>query len=161
MEVNQAHRKPFLYSSHCLCICLCTVRTHSTYTHKYICTLIPRFIYLVICHENLFMPLALNIWPSFSWSICFVISLIKSSLLACSIAKLCLILWWPPWIDPCQAPLSMGFPRQGYWSGLPFPSLRDLLDLGIKPVSPSAPALAGGFFTTESPGKLLNSWVIV
>ena len=40
----------------------------------------------------------------------------------------------------------MGFPRQVYWSGLPFPSPGDLLDPGIKPVSP---ALAGRFFTTE------------
>ena len=48
-------------------------------------------------------------------------------------------------------PLSMGFPRQEYWSGLPFPSPGDLPDPGIDPVSP---ALAGGFFTTEPPGKL-------
>ena len=36
-----------------------------------------------------------------------------------------------------QAPLSMGFPRQGYWSGLPFPSPGDLPDPGIEPVSPA------------------------
>ena len=47
-----------------------------------------------------------------------------------------------------QAPL--GFPRQEYWSGLPFPSPGDLLDPGIKPTSL---VLAGGFFITESPGK--------
>ena len=45
---------------------------------------------------------------------------------------------------------SMGFPRQEYRSGLPFPSQGDLPDLGIKPESP---ALAGGFFTTELIGK--------
>ena len=50
----------------------------------------------------------------------------------------------------CQAPLSMGFPRQKYWSGLPFPSPGDLLNPRIKPVSP---ALAGSFFTTEPPAK--------
>ena len=44
----------------------------------------------------------------------------------------------------------MEFPRQGYRSGLPFPSLEDLPNPGIKPMSP---ALAGGFFTTEPPGK--------
>ena len=49
-----------------------------------------------------------------------------------------------------QAPLSMGFPRQKYWSGLPFPSPGDLLDPGIEPATP---ALAGRFFTTEPPGK--------
>ena len=45
----------------------------------------------------------------------------------------------------------MGFPRQEYWSGLPFPSPGDLPDLGIKP---TFPALAGKFFTAELPGKL-------
>ena len=45
----------------------------------------------------------------------------------------------------------MGFPRQEYWSGLPFPSPWDLPNPGIKPASPT---LAEGFFTTEPPGKL-------
>ena len=51
-----------------------------------------------------------------------------------------------------QAPLSMGFPRQEYWSGLPFPSPGDLPDPRIKTGSL---ALAG-FFTSEPPGKLRN-----
>ena len=42
-----------------------------------------------------------------------------------------------PWTVACQAPLSVGFSRQGYLSGLPFPSLGDLSDSGIKPVSPA------------------------
>jgi len=46
----------------------------------------------------------------------------------------------------------MGFPRQEYWSGLPFPPPVNLPDLGIKPASP---ALAGGFFSIVSPGKPL------
>ena len=49
-----------------------------------------------------------------------------------------------------QAPLSMGFPRQESWVGLPFLSPGDLPNPGIEPESP---ALAGGFFTTEPPGK--------
>ena len=49
-----------------------------------------------------------------------------------------------------QAPQFMGFSRQEYWSGLPFPSPGDLLDPEIKPTSPT---LAGGFFTTEPPEK--------
>ena len=49
-----------------------------------------------------------------------------------------------------QAPLFMGFPRQEYWSGLPFPFLENLSDLVIEPRSP---ALAGRFVTTETPGK--------
>ena len=57
-----------------------------------------------------------------------------------------------------QAPLSMGFPRQEYWIGLPFPSLGDLPDAGIEP---TFPALAGGFFTTEPPGEPIGSWLIL
>ena len=60
---------------------------------------------------------------------------------------------WPPWIVAHQAPLSMGFSRKEYWSGLPFPPPGDLPDPGIKPKSLVAPALAGGFFTTEQPRK--------
>ena len=58
-----------------------------------------------------------------------------------------------PWIVACQAPLSMEFSRQEYWSGLPFPPPGDLPNPGIKPVSPTSPVLAGGFFATETPGK--------
>jgi len=47
----------------------------------------------------------------------------------------------------------MGFPRQEYWSGLPFPTSGDLPNPGIKPESFASPALAGGFFTTEPQGK--------
>ena len=54
------------------------------------------------------------------------------------------------WTVACQVPLSMEFPRQEYWSGLPFLSPGDLPDPGKEPTSP---ALAGGFFTTEPPGK--------
>ena len=53
----------------------------------------------------------------------------------------------------CQALLSMGFSRQEYWSELTFPSPGDLPDPEIEPMSP---ALAGGFFTTEPPGKPLG-----
>ena len=50
-----------------------------------------------------------------------------------------------PWSVACQAPLSVGFPRQEQWSGLLFPPPRNLPDPGIEPTSP---ALAGQFFTT-------------
>ena len=45
-----------------------------------------------------------------------------------------------PWTVAHQAPLSMGFPRQEYWSGLPFSSLGDLPDPGIEPESPALQA---------------------
>ena len=44
----------------------------------------------------------------------------------------------------------MGFSRQEYWSGVPFPSLGDFLDTGIEPTSLISPALGGGFFTTSA-----------
>ena len=55
-----------------------------------------------------------------------------------------------PWTVARQPLLSMGFPRQEYWTELPFPSSGDFPDPGIEPTSS---ALAGGFFTTEAPGK--------
>ena len=62
----------------------------------------------------------------------------------------CVQLFVTPWTVARQAPLLMGFSRQGYWSELPFPPPSDLPDPGIEPVSPG---LEGGFFTTEPPGK--------
>ena len=55
-----------------------------------------------------------------------------------------------PWTVPCQVILSVGFSRQEYWSGLPFPSPGNLLSPGIKPGSP---ALANVFFTAGPQGK--------
>ena len=49
----------------------------------------------------------------------------------------------------CPAPLSMGFFRQEYWSGLPCPPPGDLPNTGIEPASFTPPALAGRFFTTS------------
>ena len=57
------------------------------------------------------------------------------------------------WTTALQAPLSMGFYRQEYWNGLPFPSPGDPPEPGIEPSSPDAPALAGRFFTTKPSGK--------
>ena len=54
-----------------------------------------------------------------------------------------------PWTLACQAPLSMGFSRQEYWSRLPWPPLGDLPDPGIEPGSLMSPALPGVFFTTS------------
>ena len=54
------------------------------------------------------------------------------------------------WTIARQAPLSMGFSRQEYWSGLPFPLPGDLSDPGIEPKFLTFPALAGGFFTARA-----------
>ena len=60
------------------------------------------------------------------------------------------LLFETPWTIAHQTPLSMGFPRQEYWSGLPYPPPGDLPNLGIKLASP---ALTVGFSTTEPPGS--------
>ena len=59
-------------------------------------------------------------------------------------------LFMTPWTVAYQAPLSMGFFRQGYWSGLPFPSPGNLPDPGIEPGSPTLQADA---LQSEPPGK--------
>ena len=64
----------------------------------------------------------------------------KSSLILCDIMD-----------SSPQAPLSMGFSRQEYWSGLPCPPPGDLPDPGTEPASLMPPALAGGFFTSSAP----------
>ena len=88
-----------------------------------------------------------------------IVSLPQLKLLLCScndlqntcglVTKSCLTSVMP-WTVTCQAPLSMGFSRQGYWSGLPFPSPGDLLDSGIEPRSP---ALQVDSVSTELWGK--------
>ena len=62
----------------------------------------------------------------------------------------CIWLFATPWTVAHQAPLSMGFSRQEYWSGLPFPSPGDLPDPGIKP---RPPALQADALTSEPPRK--------
>ena len=58
-----------------------------------------------------------------------------------------------PWTIAHQASLSMGVPRQEYWSGLPVPTPGNPPDPGTEPASLVSPSLAGGFFTTMPPGK--------
>ena len=61
----------------------------------------------------------------------------------------CVWLCVTPWTVAHQAPLSMGFSRQKYWSGLPCSSPGNLPNPGIKPTCLKSPALAGRFFTTS------------
>ena len=61
-----------------------------------------------------------------------------------------------PWTVACQAPLSIEFSRQEYWSGLSFSTPGCLPDQGIKLSSLVSPTVAGGFFTTEPPGNTLS-----
>ena len=72
-------------------------------------------------------------------------------------AQLCPTLLQPPWTVACQAPLSMKFSRQEYWSGLPFPSPGDLPNPGIKPGSPT---LEADSLLPETPGKPLSYTIL-
>ena len=78
-------------------------------------------------------------------------ALLSFAISVCSIAQSCLTLH-DSWTVAHQGRLSLGFSRQEYWSGLPFPPLGDLFDSGIECMSP---ALSGGFFTIEPCGKLV------
>ena len=60
------------------------------------------------------------------------------------------------WTVACQAPLSLGFPRQEHWTGLPFPFPDDLPYPGIEPMSLMSPALASGFFTPSATWEAQN-----
>ena len=73
----------------------------------------------------------------------------------CAQSLSCVWLLVTTWTVACQAPRSMGFSRQKFWSGLPFPPPGDLPNPGIEPTSPASPSLAGRFFTTEPPRSIL------
>ena len=80
----------------------------------------------------------------------FRCTIVRITLRMCSVTQLCSTLQ----TIAHQTSLSMRFSRQEYWNGLPFPPPGDLSNPGVKHASP---ALAGGFFTTEPPGKLLST----
>ena len=79
-------------------------------------------------------------------------------LLSCS---RCVWLCAALWTVAHQAPLSIGFSRQGHWNGLAFPPSGDLPDPGLEPMLPAFPALAGEFFITEPPAKPLSVRIIM
>ena len=77
----------------------------------------------------------------------------------CVCVFICAWLFETLWAVAHQATLSMGFCRQEYWRGWPFPPPGDLPDQKTEPLFPAYPALAGRFFSTEPPGKSkLNKW---
>ena len=72
----------------------------------------------------------------------------------------CVQLFATPWTIAYQVSLSMGFSRQEYWSGLPFPPPRDLPNPGIKPESPVAPALQAHSSPLSHQGSSKRSLVL-
>ena len=69
---------------------------------------------------------------------------------ACLLRHCRVWLFTTPWTVACQAPLSMGFSWQEYWSGVPCPPPGDLPNPGIEPASLTSSALTGGFFATSA-----------
>ena len=105
----------------------------------------PRGYRTLMCLIQAFQPLVPVLWVLIllqRWWLLFIHSVVSDSVTPGTVA--------------CQAPLSMGLPRQEYWSGLLFPSPRDLPYPGTQPVSP---ALAGIIFTTEPAGKFFTEVV--
>ena len=95
-----------------------------------------------IRQRSLSAPLASVVYPViFKYSV-YVCVCVR----ACALS--CVWLFAAPWPVACQAPLSMEFSRQGYWSRLPCSSPRNLPDPVIEPTSLASPALAGRFFTS-------------
>ena len=114
------------------------------------------FLAMPIC--GIFVPRPAIEPEPWQWK-CWVLSTGGGGL----VAKLCPTLT-SPWTVACQTPLCMGFSKQEYWGGLPFPSPGDLPDPGIKPGSPalqtdSLPTeLCGKPLTTRPPGMF--SWIV-
>ena len=86
-----------------------------------------------------------------------MLSVISYHMSACMLSCFsCVWFFETLWTVVCQAPLSMGFSRHEYWSGLPFPPPGDLPNPGIEPESLMSPVLAAGFFTTSATWKAYN-----
>ena len=114
-----------------------------------ICHLRPVFLLLIFCLDYLSIDVsgALN-----SLLLFYYYQFLPLCLVKCKVKLLShLQLFATSWTVAYQAPLSMGFSRQEYWSGLPFPSLGDLPNPGIKPVSP---ALQADTLPSEPPGNV-------
>ena len=110
--------------------------------------------YLILCHTWwIFLPsyLGQSFHLNFFFSSPDTLEGHMEAICVCLRARSLSWVWLGnPWTVACQAPLSMGFPRQGYLSGFPFPSPEDLPNPRIEPVSLASPALAVRFFNTAT-----------
>ena len=109
--------------------------------------------------EIAFEPVCVQLWANLGLTRCSFINSISLDKLpmpfVCSWVLRCIQFFATPKTVAHQTPLSEGFSRQEYWSGLPFPAPGDLRDSRIKPMSPGFPGLTGGLFTAKSCGKPL------
>ena len=119
---------------------------------------VPRdvMLFLTSLHILMFYNWPQNIFSTYSWQCPCQYTLERGkTTLECMHAQLFNRVWLfaTPQTIAHQAPLSVGFSWQEYWSELPFRSPGVLPDPGIEPMSPASPALAGRLFTSEPPGK--------
>ena len=113
-------------------------------------------LFLTSLHILMFYNWPQNIFSTYSWQCPCQYTLERGkTTLECMHAQLFNRVWLfaTPQTIAHQAPLSVGFSWQEYWSELPFHSPKVLPDPGIEPMSPASPALAGRLFTSEPPGK--------
>ena len=125
-------------------------KTSGTRHHCALNLSFPSF-WVLIRPESQLLPEAGMKWEKVrtgtSWEACVCCT-------CCVLSHVCLFAI--PWTVALQAPLSMGFSRQEYWSGLPFSPPGDRPNPGIKPESLASPAFAGGLFTTSATGEAKN-----
>ena len=129
-------------------LCWAFIHSHTPHTHTHTHTTL---IQLVIANPNLVQEVCIQPWPSFQLKVVIQEAFTDINFLfffntffgmdsSSSVSHSVMSDSATPWTVACQAPLSVGFFRQEYWSGLPFPSLEDLPDPGSKPRSPALQA---------------------
>ena len=131
----------------CVYLCVC-VHVH---IHLWSIWKVRSEIHLILIHLRTSHYLGLSCWLYF---VC-VYECVCVCVCVCVylVTQLCLTFCDPMDCSLPAAPLSMESSKHEYWSGFPFPTPGDLLNRGFKSASLASPALAGGFFTTEPPGK--------
>ena len=125
----------YIYRHIHICIYMCIYTYIHTYTHIYIYIYIHIYIHTRYIHTHTYIYIHTHIYI----------------LCVCVLSHFRCV--WPfltRWTLARQAPLSMGFSRQEYFSRLPCPAPGDLPDPGVEPMSLTFLALAGGFFTTRA-----------
>ena len=121
---------------------------------------VPRKVYhqvLTYVYAQLYeiMPNCFHSGFQIRTDLCFI-SLLHVCMLSCFSRILLLVTLWTV---ACQAPLSMGFSKQEYWNGLPFPSPRDLPDPGIEPALHRFLELAVGFFNSSTTWETRHKFI--
>ena len=121
-----------------VCLCVCVYKNHFWILSHY--RLLQDIAYSSLCYTVTLDPCCLSI-----------LNIVECIVHVCMLSHVWLFA--TPWAIAHQAPLSLEFSRQEYWSGLPFPPPGDLPNPGIELTSLTSPALAGRFFITGAPGK--------